>query len=166
MQMLSRLLRHATATKATARRLFPAATLQAITEIIRQGEQLHRAEIKLIIETSLSTQNILRKLSARDRARGLFLEHKVWDTEDNGGVLVYVNLADRKVEIVADRGVDRCLTKTEWHAVCKIITDGFAAGIFHDSVIAALVELNDRLQSALPAAGKSENILGDTPLLL
>jgi uncharacterized membrane protein len=166
MQMLSRLLRHLTTTAASGRRAFPVVTLTAIEEVIQQGERVHRAEIKLIIEAALSPIDVIFKLSARGRAQELFNHYRVWDTEGNCGVLIYINLADHKVEIIADRAVGRALKQSEWHDICDLMTLGFRRGVFHDSMIEALSELNHQLQVHYPDKGEQNNQLPDTPVVL
>lgn len=163
---LPRIGAHLLTTRFAGRRAFPAATLQAIQDTIASGETQHRAEIRVIIETALSTAAVLRGVPTRARARELFAHYQVWDTEENCGILLYVNLADHKVEIIADRTVARLLTAQEWQAVCATMTRGFAQGEFHDSAVAALRQLNMLLQERFPAHGTHSNQLPDRPLVL
>lgn len=166
MNTLSRLWKHLTTTSAAGRRAFPAATLKAIEQAIADGETRHRAEVRMIVEPALSPQAVLQHISSRERARELFAHYRVWDTEENCGVLVYVNLADHKVEIVADRGVGRAIAAAEWQAVCRTMTQGFARGAYHDSVLAALDRLNRLLQERYPDDGSRGNELSDKPVVL
>jgi len=164
--LLSRLKRHLLTTSGTARRAFPPAALHAIEASIAAGETLHRAEVCLIIEPALTLTEVLHHVSARERAGALFALHRVWDTEENCGVLIYVNLADRKVEIVTDRAVGKRVDASDWQAICQTMTHGFARGDFHDSVNAALQKLNALLQQHYPAQGARSNQLDNRPLLL
>ncbi len=166
MKTFSRLIRHLSTTTADGRRAFPEQTLKTIEETITAGEKRHRAEVRMVIEPSLSSQAVLNGMSPRDRARELFSHYRVWDTEENCGVLLYINLADHQVEIVADRGVGREVAAKEWHAVCRTITEGFASGSYHDSVIAALDQLNRLLEKHYPDDGSSRNQLPDKPVML
>jgi uncharacterized membrane protein YgcG len=166
MKTFSRLKRHLFTTPAAGRRAFPEPTLTAIQSAIAEGETRHRAEVLMIVEPSLGLQEVLDGITARDRARMLFAEYRVWDTEENCGVLVYVNLADHQVEIVADRGVGRAVADTDWNVICRTMTDGFARGDFHDSVIAALGQLNALLETHYPDDGSRLNQLSDKPVLL
>jgi uncharacterized membrane protein len=166
MKTLSRLLKHLRTTSAAGRRSFPPTTLKAIEETIAAGETRHRAEVRLIVEPALDMQAVLGGVQARERARELFAHYRVWDTEENCGVLVYVNLADRQVEIVADRGVGKVVAAKEWHAICRTMTQGFAQGAFHDSVIAALTQLNALLEKHYPDDGSTRNQLSDKPVVL
>jgi uncharacterized membrane protein len=166
MNILARLGRHMVTTTAAGRRAFPVTTLKAIQAAIAKGEVLHRAEVRLIIEPALSPSVVLQRMSSRERARELFSHYRIWDTEEHCGVLIYVNLADRKVEIVSDRGVGRTLKAGDWQAVCKTMTQGFARGEFHESTIAGLSQLNDLLKVHFPAAGGKPNELPNRPIIL
>lgn len=166
MKTLSRLIRHLRTTTADGRRAFPEAALKAIEDAIAHGETRHRAEVRLVIEPSLSLQAVLNGMSPRERARQLFAQYGVWDTEENCGVLIYINLADHQVEIVADRGVGRVISPGDWEAICRTMTSGFARGEYRDSVIAALGELNTLLQRHYPDDGSTHNQLSNKPVML
>lgn len=166
MNTFTRLIRHLCSTTAVGRRTFPEKTLKAIEEAIAEGETRHRAEVRMVIEPALNMQAVLSGMSSRDRARELFSDYRVWDTEENCGVLVYVNLADHKVEIVADRGVGRAIAAKDWEAVCRTMTQGFAHGDYHNSVLAALKELNALLERQYPDDGSTRNQLSNKPVML
>lgn len=166
MNKLRRAWRHLFTTTADGRRAFPLESLEKIQQAIAAGEQLHRAEIRLIVEPALSLDDALEGLSARDRARELFSQYAVWDTEENCGILVYINLADHKVEIVADRAVNRLLSAPDWQAVCATMTQGYAQGDYHGSTIAGMEQLNALLAAQFPAEGTRANQLPDRPLVL
>lgn len=166
MNKFTRLFRHLAMTTASGRRIFPDASLKAIEEAIAGGERLHRAEVRMIIEPALDVQAVWRGVSPRERARELFAAYGVWDTEENCGVLVYVNLADHQVEIVADRGVGRIVAASDWEAVCRTMTRGFARGDYHASTLAALTQLNALLQEHYPDDGATRNQLSNRPVML
>lgn len=155
--MLKRLYRHLTTTGSAGRRAFPAAGMQAIQAAIAKGEQLHRAEIRLMVEPSMAFGDLLEGRTSRDRACDLFSEYTIWDTEENSGILVYINLADHQVEIIADRGVNSLLTASQWQQICRTITAGFAAGRYDESVIDAIGQLNQMLHAVLPAISGNDN---------
>lgn len=161
-----RVWRHLVTTTAAARRAFPAATLDAITAAVMTGEQTHRGEIRLVVEKSLPFAAAWAGVTNRQRALAMFAECGVWDTEDNCGVLIYVNLAERKVDIVADRGIDRRIDAPTWQAVCDTMTTGFARGAFHDSTLAAIARVNELLRTHFPPDGKRPNELPDRPMML
>ncbi|MDB5763651.1 MAG: hypothetical protein JWQ21_2646 [Herminiimonas sp.] len=166
MKKLSRVLRHLFTTTASGRRAFPPPTLKAIQAAIAKGENLHRAEVRLIVEPALPMPAVLNGTSSRERARELFSHYRIWDTEENCGILIYVNLADRKVEIIADRTIGRLIDAKDWQAVCRTMTRDFARGAFHDSAIAALDQLNGLLQAHFPANGSRPNQLSNKPVIL
>ncbi|MBP0597823.1 TPM domain-containing protein [Herbaspirillum sp. LeCh32-8] len=164
----TRALRHLQSTKATARRLFPSPALKAIQASIADGEQRHRAQVKLIVEAALSLGAVWRGETSRQRAHELFARYRIWDTEENCGVLVYLNLADHKVEIVADRGVARLVTRQQWQDICQAMTTGYARGDYSDSTLAALGQLHAVLAHVMPRDGdtREHNELSDKPLVL
>ncbi len=166
MDTLSRLIRHLTTTTRVGRRAFPEETLKAIEEAIADGEKRHRAEVRVIVEPALTMFAVLNGVAPRERARELFAHYGVWDTEENCGVLVYVNLADHQVEIVADRGIGRSVAAQDWQAICRTMTQGFARGDYHNSTLAALAQLNALLQEHYPDDGSTRNQLADRPVML
>ncbi|HWJ94515.1 MAG TPA: TPM domain-containing protein [Telluria sp.] len=163
---IRRLLRHWGSSAADARRAFPADTLAAIGQAIADGEKTHRGEVRLIVEKAMPADAIWSGMSNRQRAVALFADYGVWDTEENCGVLIYVNLAEHKVEIVADRGIDRKIDEATWRQVCRTMTDGFRQGRFHDSTLAAIDRVNELLRTHFPADGERANELPDSPLML
>lgn len=163
---LKRLWRHLTTSQASGRRAFPKEVLAEIQKTIAEGEQLHRAEVRIIIEPALPLDDVLDNLHPRARARMLFSDYRIWDTEENCGVLIYLNLADHQVEIVADRGVGRTVQPAEWQAICDTMTGHLGRGAFRDSTVSALRQLNELLQRTLPANGERVNQLSDKPIIL
>ncbi len=163
---LHRQWRHWRTTAARGRRLFPAATLAQIGAAITAGEQRHRGELRLIVEKSMPSDAIWADISNRQRAIALFAEYGVWDTEDNCGVLIYVNLAEQKVDIVVDRNIGRKIAPATWQQVCRTMTAGFARGEFHASTLAAIEQVNALLAAQFPATGARPNELPDAPIVL
>lgn len=165
-QRLKRAWRHAWSSDGDAKRAFPEPTLAAISEAITAGEQTHRGEVRLIVEKALPFDEAWDGVSNRQRALALFADYGVWDTEDNCGVLIYINLAEHKVDIVADRGIDRKIAKETWQAVCRTMTEGFRQGQFHEATLAAIEQVNALLREHFPANGARPNELPDKPLML
>jgi uncharacterized membrane protein len=161
-----RWLRHLSGTRARAGRAFPPATLGALTAAITEGERTHRGQVRLIVEKALPWPVLRAGICGRQRALTLFADHGVWDTEDNCGVLVYVNLADHTVDIVADRGIARKVDAAAWQAICDRMTAGFARGDYHAATLEALARVNDLLRHHFPADGAGANELPDRPLML
>jgi uncharacterized membrane protein len=158
--------RHWCATTARGRRLFPADTLAKVGAAITAGEQRHRGELRLIVENAMPSDAIWSDISNRQRAIALFAEYGVWDTEDNCGVLIYVNLAERKVDIVADRHIGRRIDAATWQQVCRSMTEGFARGHFQASTLAAVEQVNALLAAQFPSSGARPNELPDQPIVL
>jgi len=166
---IGRLIRHATATHWRTRMLFPAATLNAIEQAIKRAELTHAGEIRFAIETSLTPRHILNDISPRAHALEVFSHLRVWDTEGNNGVLIYVQLADRTVEIVADRGFQRRVSPAEWEAVCRLMEEHFRAGRFQVGSIAGVDANGNLLARHFPQASAraiQSNQLPDRPTLL
>ncbi|HEX8610533.1 MAG TPA: TPM domain-containing protein [Telluria sp.] len=163
---LARIWRHWRSTAAKGRRAFPPETLDAIGKAITAGEQTHRSELRLIVEHGMPFDALWAGMGIRERAIALFAEYGVWDTEDNCGVLIYVNLAEHKVEIVTDRNVGRKIDNIVWKRVCALMTQGFARGEFHAATLAALEQVNTLLSQHFPANGARANELPDRPIVL
>jgi uncharacterized membrane protein len=135
MTLLPRLFRHFTMTRARLRRTFPPHTLQAIEAAVSTAEKNHGGEIRFAVESELGTLYLLQGLTPRERAIQVFSQLKVWDTEQNNGVLIYVLLADHDVEIVADRGYTGKVSEAAWAEVCAAIEKAFKAGEFERGVL-------------------------------
>jgi uncharacterized membrane protein len=166
---IGRLVRHATATHWRTRMLFPAATLDVIEQAIKRAERTHAGEIRFAIETSLTPRHILNDFAPRARALEVFSHLRVWDTEANNGVLIYVQLADRTVEIVADRGFQGRVSLAEWEAVCRLMEEHFRAGRFEVGSIAGVDAIGNLLARHFPQAAAraiQSNQLPDRPTLL
>jgi len=161
-----RVMRHMGSSAAEARRAFPPQTLADIADAITRGEQTHRGEVRLIVEKAMPLDTVWAGMTNRQRALALFADYGVWDTEDNCGVLIYVNLAEHKIDIVADRGIDRKIAPATWQAVCETMIQGFKRGEFHDSTLAAIGRVNELLRTHFPAEGGGRNELPDHPIVL
>jgi len=168
---IGRLIRHAAASHWRTRMTFPSATLDAIEQAIARVELLHDGEIRFAIETALAPLHILNDVAARARALEVFAHLRVWDTEQNNGVLIYVLLADRNVEIVADRGFQGRVSPADWESVCRLMEDHFRAGRFELGSIAGVEAIGNLLTRHFPPRGTSpgeasHNQLPDRPTLL
>jgi uncharacterized membrane protein len=150
--------------------LFPAPTLDAIEQAIARVETAHTGEICFAIETSLPPLHVLGKVAPRARALDVFSHLRVWDTECNNGVLIYVQLADRSVEIVADRGLSTQVGQAEWEAVCRMMEEHFRAGRFKIGAVAGVDAIGALLARHFPADGSRGRSVGnqlpDRPTLL
>lgn len=163
-----RLLRHLFATPGALDRAFPAPALERIGQAIAQAEARNSGEIRFAMEAALPWSYLRRDAPARQRALMVFSKLRVWDTECNNGVLLYVELADRSVEIVADRGIAQKVAHAEWEAICATMREHYRRGAFEAGTIAAIEAIGARLDAHFPLApGTSNpNELGDRPVRL
>jgi uncharacterized membrane protein len=158
--------RHVVTTPFAVARSFPPATLDAIQREVAAQEAQHRGEIRFVVEAELTTAQLLRGLQPRERARQVFALQGVWNTEENIGVLVYVLLADRAVEIVADRGISARVAEAEWAAVCRTMEAGFRAGRFEAGAVEGVRAIAAVLGRHFPGPATSRNELPDRPLVM
>ena len=163
---LKRFLRHVMMRPLKARRWFSETTLDAIQREVATLEARHRGEVCFVVESELATAQLWRELSSRDRAREVFAAQGVWNTEENNGVLIYLLLADRKVEVVADRGVDGKAAPGEWQAICQVMEARFREGRFEEGAIAGVRAVSEVLERHFPAGAQGRNELGDRPVLM
>lgn len=161
-----RIFRHLVYLPWSARRVFPARTLVVIEDAIRACEGAHQGEIRFAVEGSLDLLPLLRGQSARQRALEIFSALRVWDTEHNNGVLVYLLLADRDVEIVADRSAHRLAGDETWEAVCRDMERAFRAGRFEAGVVSGIQAIGRQLATGNPADAVRPNELPDQPVVL
>ena len=145
---------------------FPAATLDRITAAVADAEKRHHGEIRFAVEASLRLGPLWRGMTARQRAIEAFAALGVWDTEANSGVLIYLLLADRDVEIVADRGVHAKVGAEGWEAICKTMEAEFRAGRFEAGILAGIAAVSRHLEVHFPRRGDDVNELPDRPVLL
>lgn len=162
----SRFWRHVAMTPATARRAYPDATMDAIARAIAEGERRHRGEVCFVVEAELSTAQLWRGLTARDRAREVFALKGVWNTEENNGVLIYVLLADHGVEIVADRGIDARVQPPEWQAVVSAMDAQLRAGQHEAGALAGVNAVSALLARHFPDTGEGRNQIPDRPIMM
>jgi len=146
-------------------RAFPRATLAAIGRAVAEQEKRHRGELRVVIEGGLPLQALFAGRNARERAIEHFTRLRIWDTDDNAGVLVYLLLADRRVEIVADRGIHARVGAAAWETICGAMQREFAAGRFEAGMLTGLASISDLLAQHFPAgAGGNPNELPDAPV--
>lgn len=163
---LKRLLAHLFARNARAR--FPAADMQRIAEAIAVGETCHAGEICFAVEGALHWRAVLHGVQARARAIDAFGRLRVWDTAANNGVLVYLLLADQRIEIVADRGLAGLVSDAQWRGVCLLMEERLRAGEYADGVVAGIEAVGDLLAEHFPQepGGADEDELPNQPVFL
>jgi len=158
-----RLLRHLLALPGAVARAFPGGAMSAIENAIRESEKLHDGEIRFAVEAALHPAQLWRGVSARARAIEIFAELGVWDTERNNGVLLYLLLADRDVEIVADRGFNGKVSAEEWERVCRRMESALREGRHADAVIDGVQSLSSIIARHFPPRPGGRNELPDAP---
>ena len=167
MSTLTRLFKHAFTGHFAVRRAFPATKLKAIENAVRECESQHSGQIRFAVEGSLHLAAVLRGVSSRERAVQVFSDLRVWNTENNDGVLIYVLLADHAVEIVADRGIARGrVPQSEWDAVCREMEKHFGAGLFETGSVAGVQAVADVLARYPAGPPDIGNELPDAPVIL
>lgn len=162
-----RLWRHRWLDESDSHRALPREAAERIAARVRASERRHSGEIRICVEAGLPLSYLWKGLRARDRAVTLFGKLRVWDTEANNGVLIYVLLADRAVEIVADRGLNRHVPPAEWAAIIEAMRGAFRDGRYEQG-LAQAVDAVDRLLVAhfpLAEGQRNPNELPDAPLM-
>ena len=163
---LARFCRHVFATRAGTRRLFTPAALTEIEAAIKDVESRHSGEIRFVVETALDVNELVSDLAPRARALQVFSHTRVWDTEANNGVLIYVLLADRDVEILADRGIAARVPPAEGEPICREIEAHYREGRFAQGSVAGVRSVGQLLARHFPGDRGDANELPDQPVLL
>lgn len=163
---LRRLLKHLLIPAWWAHRPFGRTTLDAIEAAIGAAEAGHRGELRFVVEGPLPLAALWRDESVRQRATELFARLRVWDTEENSGILFYVQLVDRRVEILADRGISARVPQDEWDSICRGMERAFQGGDFNGGALAAVDLAAQLLIRHFPARGEPRNELPDRPVVL
>lgn len=166
MRQFKRWLKHLLAGRWQVHRILPAASMRRIEEAIRESERSHHGELRFAVEACLEWPALWRGQSARARGIEVFSQLRVWDTEQNSGVLIYLLLADRDVEIIADRGIHARVGDAGWRPICRRMEGHFRQGRFEQGILEGLAEITALLQQHFPAQGDNPNELSDAPLVL
>jgi uncharacterized membrane protein len=154
---IGRLFKHWFATPGSLRRAFPAPVLDHIAQAITHAEAQTTGEIRFALEAALPWSYLRRDAPARQRAVMVFAKLQVWDTEHNNGVLLYVDLADRSVEIVADRGIAGHVPTSEWEAICATIRTSFRQGAYEAGAVGGIEAIGAVLARHFPLAAGAAN---------
>jgi uncharacterized membrane protein len=157
MAKLTRILKHRWLDEADRRRALDDAALQRLAAQVAASEQHHSGEIRVSVEAALPMSYLLRNLQARDRAVMLFSKLRVWDTEDNNGVLIYLLLAEHAIEIVADRGLTRHVPQAQWDALVAGMREAFVQHRFEAGLNAAIAAVDGLLRLHFPLAPGAVN---------
>jgi len=167
MARLARILRHRWLDEADTRRAIPPDLVGRLADQVARSETLHTGEIRIYVEAGLPLSYLWRHATPRDRAIAMFGKLRVWDTEHNNGVLIYLLLAERAIEIVADRGVQRHVGQAQWQDIARGMGEAFRAGRYEDGLRQAIDAVTALLVRHFPATPGNDNPneLPDEPVL-
>jgi uncharacterized membrane protein len=165
---VGRWLKHASRTPRSVDRAFPPTVLKRIEEAIAAGEVTHRGEVRLAVEAALPWSYLKRDAPVRERAEMLFAKLRMWDTDERNGVLIYVELADHGIEIVADRSLARAVAPEVWPPIVARMAERFRAGDFEGGAIAGIDQVGQLLAQHFPAreGAANRNELPNRPVIL
>lgn len=163
---IKRIGKHLLLNRWRVRRAFPSQALANIEKAIKASEAAHGGQIRFAVEGALDGAPLFRDQPARARAIDVFANLRVWDTQQSNGVLIYLLLADRDVEIVADRGFNDKVTPAEWEKICRLMETEFRAGNFEGGVLKGVTAVTQVLAKHFPPGGAPRNELPDKPVVL
>jgi uncharacterized membrane protein len=162
---MSRSFKHLVTPGWLAWRRFRAADREAIRAAVAASEAVHRGELRIVIEGPLPLRSLSKGQTARERAADLFTKLGVGATEEATGILIYVQLVDRHVEILADSGIDACVAQVEWEVICREMESAFSDGAWRRGVLEAIDRATGLLALHFPARPGNRNELRDRPEL-
>lgn len=159
MNRFLRLIRHHWMDETDTHKAIPDDMVQRLTARITASEQRHTGEIRICVEASLPADLVWRVHShrdplqavIRDRATDWFGRLGIWDTEHNNGVLIYLLLAERAIEFVADRGLSRRVPASHWQAIVDRMGMRLHDGAYEDGITQALEEVSALLVEHFPS---------------
>lgn len=163
---VKRIFKHLLAPDWLIYRAFPRAALKRIAAAIARSEATHRGELRVAIEAGFDLLPLLRGISPRQRAFEAFSRLRVWDTEENSGVLIYLQLVDRDIEIICDRGISAKVEAERWNAICRRMEQAFRARRFEEGVLEGIGEITALLARHFPARRENPDELPNRPLVL
>ena len=148
------------------RQAFPPVTLTAIENAIQKSEAAHAGELRFVVEGALDGRPLYNEQPVRERALDIFSQLRMWDTDERNGVLIYLLLADRAVEIVADRGVHARAGAPAWAGICQAMEAAFRKGEYEPGALAGIAAITALLGEHYPAQGPRRNELSNQVVLL
>ena len=163
---LKRLVRHLFIDHHSVARAFPPEAMKAIEKAVGEEEKRHSGQLRVAVEAALPLSDLARDVGSRERAIGWFTRLRVWDTHHNAGVLIYLLLADRRVELVADRGIHSKVGTAAWEAICGEMQQEFARGQFERGAVLGLRAVSDLLAEHFPPTGEPREEPPDKPVVL
>lgn len=175
MMNIKRIAKHLLLSRWQLKRSFSKGTLLTIDRAIKSSETTHTGEIRFVVEGALDGAQLFNGQTARERAIDVFSHLRIWDTEQNNGVLIYLLLADRDVEIVADRGINSKVAAGDWESICRTMEAAFGQANYEGGVVSGIQAVTRNLMAHFPASGPGRNALNaandinelpDKPLVL
>ena len=163
---IKRIARHLVQHHWRAKQIFPQAVLDRIEQAIERAEATHSGQVRFVVEGALDGGPLFRNQPARERALDVFSHLRIWDTAHNNGVLIYLLLADRDVEIIADRGIDAKVGAEGWETICRAMEAEFRSGRFECGVISGIEAVSRELAKHFPKQGPHVNELPDAPVVM
>jgi uncharacterized membrane protein len=162
-----RLLQNRRVDEADASRMIGAAAMERIQARVAASEAHHSGEIRVCVEAGLPLSYLRRQATPRERAVAMFGKLRVWDTENNNGVLIYLLLAEHAIEIVADRGLNRHVDATQWQQIAEDMRSAFREGQFEAGLNHAIDAVDALLRQhfALAPGERNPNELPDAPFV-
>ncbi len=163
---IKRIAKHLLVTHWRVNRAFSRQSLVAIEQAIKVSETAHAGEVRFVVEGALDGAPLFKGQTARERAIDVFSQLRIWDTELNNGVLIYLLLADRDVEIVADRGIHAKVGSEEWEKTCRTMETAFKQRNYEGGVVSGIQAVTQHLMKHYPTSGSDQNELSDKPVVL
>ncbi len=164
--VMDRLIKHLWSHGRKVEKFFSKQDLAVITQAIQDSEAKHSGQICFAVEGALEVSSVFKGVNPHDRAIEVFASQKVWDTEHNNGVLIYVLLADHAVEIVADRGIHSKADTGAWDVICHEIESKFALDQYRAGILSGIEMVSQLLHSQFPKTSYSDNEIPDEPVVL
>ena len=166
MVKLSRWFKHAFMPPWCWRLSFSVETINAIEKAVKHSESQHSGELRFAIENSLAPGWVWHGMTARHRATDVFSNLRIWDTEENSGVLIYIQLADHEVHILADRGINKCVAQSEWDRIAQLMRHEFQQSRFREGSLQGIQEITQLLAKHFPANSENINELPNRPVII
>lgn len=163
---IARIIKHLLYPPWFVRYKFPPASLYKIEESIKQSETQHCGEIRFAVESSLGFFQLIQGTPCFERGVDVFSELRIWDTEQNNGVLIFLLLVDRKVEIIADRGLNNEIAGNEWKRICQLMEKSFRKHDFEAGVTDGINEITQLLIKHFPIQDEKINELSNKPVII
>ena len=164
--MIQRFIKHTFTSRCLIRSYFPKKILKIIEQEIQSSEEKHRAEIRVAVESHYHFSQIYRKLTTLERAVQVFSDLRIWDTEENNGVLIYILLVERRIEIIADRGIYKKLGQDYWMDVNKEMVSLFKEKEYKKGVVYAISKITEEMAKLFPKQGEDPDELPNTVVIL